>query len=399
MNSPTATNHKMKLAVVTSYFPTAQEIYRGHSAFHTLRNMPEEASIQVFCPLASYPRAKWLNSRRFRYYPPDLNYQPPGLRTTYFTYPALPLVSRPFNGLTCAHHLKPLLVDYRPDLILSYSVYPEGFSALRIGQQLGVPVIVVSIGSDLRRIDFLTTLLVRYTVKRSAAVITVSEELRGRAIRLGVPPDRVITILNGFDASVFHPGDRAAARRELGLPADWELVLFTGSVTPEKGLAEFMDAIIALSATRPRLQVALIGEGGYTAEMKRYVAEKGHAERFRFLGRQTSAQVAAWMTACDIFCLPSHSEGCPNVVVEALATGRPVVATAVGGIPEMVDEKCGMLVPAKDTQKLQEAIDLALGRLWDQEQIAGLFQRGWKEVARETYEVCRRVIDHRAFGK
>jgi glycosyltransferase involved in cell wall biosynthesis len=381
----------MKIAVVTSYFPIAVEPYRGHSAFQTLRRMPPEASITVFVPLAAYPEAKWLTPSRFRYYRPNLTYRPPGFQTTYFTYPALPLISRPLNGLVSAHYLKRFLEDDRPDVILNYSLYPDGFAAVRVGRQLGIPVIVGSLGSDLRRIDSLTKHMVRYTLKHASAVLTVSEELRRRAIGMGVPPDRVTTVLNGIDTSRFHLGDRAAARRELDLASDWELVLFVGSMLPSKGLAEFMDAMISLSASRPHLRVALIGEGSYIHTIRQQAAVAGLSDRFLFLGGVPSTRVATWMTACDLFCLPSHSEGCPNAVIEALASGRPVVATSVGGIPELVNEECGILVPVKDPVKLREAVDLALCRPWDQNRIARHSRRGWEDAARETYELCCRV--------
>ena len=111
------------------------------------------------------------------------------------------------------------------------------------------------------------------------------------------------------------------------------------------------------------------------------------------LGRQPSATVAAWMRAADLFCLPSYSEGCPNVVVEALGCGCPVVATAVGGIPELVDERCGMLVPPRDAGKLSEALEAALARSWDRPGIAAMLQRGWEVVAEEVFAVCCNVAN------
>src|SRR5580704_17978914 len=206
---------RLKIAVVTPYFPTAAEPHRGHSAYQTLRFLKHQADVEVFCSLASYPRAQWLWPRGFRYHSPDLDYRPPEVKTTYFTYPALPLLSRPFNGLVCAHLLEPYLSAMRPDIILNYWIYPEGFSAMRIARKLGIPVIVGAIGSDLRLPgDPLSFYLTRRTLEAADAILTVSEELRRRAIELGVPAGKVTTILNGCDFSVFRPGDRAAARQK-----------------------------------------------------------------------------------------------------------------------------------------------------------------------------------------
>jgi glycosyltransferase involved in cell wall biosynthesis len=98
------------------------------------------------------------------------------------------------------------------------------------------------------------------------------------------------------------------------------------------------------------------------------------------------------MAAADVFCLPSYSEGCPNVVIEALACGRPVVATKVGGIPELVGSACGLLVPPRDSRSLSCALAEALARRWDAQSIAQRFSRPWERVAEETIQVCYEVL-------
>ena len=101
--------------------------------------------------------------------------------------------------------------------------------------------------------------------------------------------------------------------------------------------------------------------------------------------------MAQWMRAADVFCLPSYSEGCPNVVVEALACGRPVVSTEVGGVPELVNESNGILVAPRDAVALRTALDKALDKAWDSDEIARTSARSWETVAQETLAVCHRV--------
>jgi teichuronic acid biosynthesis glycosyltransferase TuaC len=103
-------------------------------------------------------------------------------------------------------------------------------------------------------------------------------------------------------------------------------------------------------------------------------------------------EIARWLAASNVFCLPSHSEGCPNVVVEALSCGLPVVASNVGGIPELLNSRCGILVPPGDAQQLAQGLLRALDHPWNQEEIAKGSQRSWDEVACETYQVCRSLI-------
>lgn len=380
----------MKIAVVTPYFPTSNNSYQGHSAFHTLRFLKRHAEIEVICPITGYP--KWLRPKKYGD-APNLTYQPSDFKTTYFEYPAIPVISRPINGLICAHLMMPYVRSAKPDLILNYWLYPEGFSAVRVGRSLGVPVIVGAIGSDICRLnDPLTLQLVRKTLMDAAGTITVSEDLRRRAIALGAPPERVTTILNGCDTSVFYPGDRLDARRELGCDLDGEIILYTGNLLESKGLGELIDAFIDLLKSRPGVRLAVIGVGVYGDTLVSRAEAAGIRNQVLMLGRQPSTSVAQWMRAADIFCLPSHSEGCPNVLVEASACGRPIVATNVGGIPELVKSTAGILIPPHNHEKLHEALRSALSRQWETDRIAAAFKRGWEDVADETLAVCENTL-------
>jgi glycosyltransferase involved in cell wall biosynthesis len=334
---------------------------------------------------------RWLSPNG--YHPTDLTYRPRELEATYFEYPAIPVLTRPVNGLICEHYLLPHVRATRPDLIMNYWLYPEGFGAVRVGRTLGVPTIVGAIGSDVRCIgDAYSRHLVRRTVMEAAGVITVSEDLRQRTIALGAPPERVTTILNGCDGDIFRPGDRDGARRELGVDPSSEIVLYVGHLLATKGLGELMEAFAALAASRPKLRLVIIGDGAYTESLKARVVESGLEERVSMPGRLDSATVASWMRACDLFCLPSYSEGCPNAVVEALSCGRPIVATDVGGIPELVKESCGILVPARDAARLRAALDAGLSKAWDSGRIAATSRRDWEKVAEETFAVCEKAL-------
>jgi len=378
---------RIRITAVTPYFPVSATSHKGHSAFHTLRFLKEHADIEVICPLATYPKRLAPDAYKD---PPDLNYQPPELKTTYLPYPAVPLLTRPINGFTCAHYLLPWVRKNRPDVILNYWLYPEGYSAVRVGRAVGVPVIVGAIGSDIRRVnDPFTRRFVPATMMQAAGVITVSEELRQRAIAMGVPGDKVTTILNGCDTEIFYPGDRGEARAKVGYQLGGELILYVGNVIESKGAAELIGGFMELAKMRPGAVLAVIGDGDYAAALAERATAAGVPERVLMLGRRKSPEVADWMRASDIFCLPSHSEGCPNVIVEALACGRPIVATNVGGIPELVNGDCGILIPPRDSGKLSAALDTALSRRWE---IASTYRRSWQQVADETFEVCRRVV-------
>ena len=383
----------MRLAVVTPYFPTKEQAHRGHSAYQTLLHMQREMEIFVVVPLATYPL--WARPRNFHWVPNDLSFVAPGgLRARYIEYPALPLISRVCNGLVCRAAIARTVEEFGPDAILNYCIYPEGYAATRIGAKLGVPVILGAIGSDLNRIpDRVSRWWTRRALAGASFVLTVSEHLRRQAIAMGVPPDRSRRVLNGTDTGVFRLADRAIARRELGLNLDARIILYVGWLAPTKGLGELMDAFLPLARQDERLQAICIGDGPMRAEMERRAAEAGLSARLIFPGARPSQEIGRWLAACDIFCLPSWAEGCPNVVVEALACGRPVVSTQVGGIPELVDSpEKGLLVPARDAGLLTEALGRALSQPWDEAAIAARSARDWRDCARETIEICERAV-------
>jgi glycosyltransferase involved in cell wall biosynthesis len=145
-------------------------------------------------------------------------------------------------------------------------------------------------------------------------------------------------------------------------------------------------------SVRPGVEFFLIGDGSDTASVRRRVCNGPGAPRIHVLGSRTTGEVALWMNAADVFCLPSHREGCPNVILEAMNCGCRVVATAVGGIPELVDSKHGTLVLPGDGRRLSIALLEALATPRSSRNANGTNRRTWDDVAAETFDVCRRAV-------
>ncbi len=387
----------MRLLIVTSQFPIAGEPNRGRPIYQTIRELARLATVKVVSPVATYPR--WAQPRSYLFRPSDPQQSVAGCDVEYVSYPALPAISRPFNGWLCARAIASPIRDFAPDLVLSYWLYPDAYGAMLGARQAGVPLVVGARGSDLRVRDAISRRLTRPVLHAAQRLLVVSEDLGRVAVRdYGADASRVRAIPNGCDASIFHPADRADARAALGIPADDELIVYVGRLVPEKGLRELLQAARELSAARPRLRLALVGEGPLQGELSASIAADSSL-RVTLAGAQPPADVARWMCASDVVTLPSYSEGHPNVLVEALACGRPVVATPVGGIPEVVDETCGLLVPARDAQALSAGLAQALDRDWDEGALARRFSRDWRQVAQDTYAACEEALaESRAAG-
>ena len=251
-------------------------------------------------------------------------------------------------------------------------------------------------GNELEQIRHgLRRRLAGWALRRSARVFAVSRELRELAIELGVAPERAVVSANGVDTAVFTPGDRAGARRRLGVAEGERLFLAAGKMDAGKGLLELIEAAAPLLEGGTRLAIAGgVGRTGasYADEVRRRCGQADVAGRITLLGEVPQADLAEWMRAADVFCLNSRREGCPNVVIEALACGLPVVATRVGAVPELLpSEEYGFIVPPREPAALREALRRAVVRQWDRETIAAWGRvRSWDRVAEElTAELAK----------
>jgi glycosyltransferase involved in cell wall biosynthesis len=387
----------LKIAVVTRYFPSSAEPAQGRSAYQTLRVLARKADVRVFYPNASYP--SWLKPRSRSYERLDASYSPPDVPVSYYDFSALPLLSRPFNGWSAARALLPVVRNYAPDLIFSCFLYPDGYAALKIGKALAVPVVVMSIGSDINRIgDPISAMHTRKVLREADFLVTVSGDLRLKAVALGASPEKARAILNGCDLSVFHPRNRLEARRKLGIDPAVEAVVYIGRMDVKKGLRELVAAAASLHPARPNLHVNLVGEGPDRPVIESAIQAMNAASYIHALPQCSFDDVAVCMAAADLVTLPSYMEGCPNVVLEALASGRPVVATSVGGIPEILNEECGHLVPPRDSGALAQALASVLDRTWNAQAISAQGSRSWEDVAAELLKIFESLVSNRQEG-
>ena len=374
----------MKIALLTQYWPSSAQPWAGHSAYQTVRVLAERHDVRAFYPESRYPRLLTPRSRTHGALDPE--WQPAGVRTEYIPYTTLPWIGRPLNGWSIARRLLPRIRAWKPDVVLSYVVYPDGYAAVRVAQHVGVPAVLTAIGSDLNRIP--GRLVARHTrraLRDAAFTTTVSHDLGRTAVELGAPAQRTVAILNGCDTSVFHPRDRREARSRLGIPLEQNAIVYVGRLDIRKGLRELVEA----SAQVREAQVYLVGDGPDKPVLLQLIEQ--HNTPVRFVPAVQTDGVAEWMGAADLVTLPSYKEGCPNVVIEALASGRPVVATDVGGIPELMDDASGRLVPPQDIQALADALQEVLAREWNANELASRHTRSWRDVADDLEQVLLRA--------
>lgn len=385
----------LRIAVLTRYFPSSGEPWQGRSAYQTVRVLARQAEVEVFYPHPAYPA--WLTPRTRLYRSLDKSFSPPDVHVGYYNFPALPLVSRPVNGLLAARSLLEPIRAFKPDLIFSIFLYPDSYAALRIGKELGVPVVTMGIGSDIHSIhDPISAWYTRQVLRDADFLVTVSEDLRQKAIAMGASPEQSRAVINGCDLTTFQPMDRAEARRALNLAPNAPTVVYIGRMDLRKGLRELVEAAATMRARRPDLEVYLVGEGADRPQVRSAIEAHNASGYIHDLPACAPDTVSTWMTAADVVTLPSYMEGCPNVVLEALACGRPVVATTVGGIPEIMSNNCGRLIPPRESTMLADALGEVLARPWDAAEISSHWGRSWNTVAKELMTIFESVILRKA---
>jgi len=388
----------MRCLVLSDTFPNRLQPWRGPYNRRQFECLSKLCGVTVIDPIP-WPRA--LRDRRVRDLATGVDSVLDGIAIYHPVFFYAPVIgrARTWRGLGSAARrvLKEVGGD-RFDAIVSTFAYPHGLAAKRLAREMGLPYVIKARGSDLHGLPATGARRERAAdaVRDAAAVVAVAPNLARIARELGAREENVHVLTNGIDADNFRIEPREDARRSLGLAPDRKVALFVGDLRPVKGIDTLIGALAddCLSERRPLL--AMAGEGPLRKTVLRQAKDLGIADRVRLLGRVGREEVSQWMNAADALVLSSRNEGCPNVVLEALACGTPVVASKVGAVPDLLDDACGLMVPPRDAPALARALREALDRSWDREEIrARVADRSWTKNAEAFYRILQSVASKR----
>ena len=284
---------------------------------------------------------------------------------------------------------------HRATVMHGHWVIPGGATAAAAAPLL--PLVVSLHGSDVYLAETLAPArsVARRVLKRAGVVTACSADLGRRSIALGADPERVEVIPYGVDVDRFRPDPlvRAKRRASQGIATQAPLLFTAGRLVRKKGFEYLIDAMSMLPAAAGVL-AAIAGSGDLEAELRARAKAAGVADRVRFLGNLTQDDVAAWLATADIVAVPSvrddsgNVDGLPNIVLEALASGTPLVTTSAGGIGAVVEnERTGIVVPERDPAALAAAIATLAGdpdrrvRLGEAARAAVSARYGWEFAA------------------
>jgi glycosyltransferase involved in cell wall biosynthesis len=393
-----------KVLLISNLFPTPGDPARGVFTAQLAKRLQDRCELTVVCPLPWLPswtaraplgRLRAFASAPYEYDTGRIHVHSP----KYALVPRQPRLGAMSMLLGIAPTVLRLHRQVRFDVINAHWLYPDGVVSTWLGRHLDVPVVLTALGSDVNiLLDNPRTHGTIVNALRDADAVTAkSAGLRRRLVQEGIPAERVSVTGNGVDVDRFTVRDREASASALGLPSAERRLLFVGKLASVKGVKYLLQAVVGLASSNPRFTLYMVGEGPERASCERITRELGLLPRVRFVGAQHPSAIPCWLGAADVLCLPSLHEGCPNVVLEALASGRPVVASRVGGVPELLTDATGIMVPPGDSAALEAALRRALALPWDAPAMrAHVLPQSWDRAADAYCAVYDRVIGARA---
>ncbi len=294
--------------------------------------------------------------------------------------------------------------EYPFDLIHAHRVFPNGYVAMLLSQKLGIPVVVTAHGSDIHTHPGRNSEIAKYTkktIENADQIVAVSTSLARQMNEMAQPQEYIKVIYTGINGNDFKPReeDKVFLRKKLDLPENGIGICTVCRLVKEKGLVELLKAFEDISSRHSNVWLTIVGDGPARNMLEKWVQKRDIKKKVIFVGPHPHKEVADWMNATDIFTLPSYNEGLGNVFLEAMACAKPVVATRVGAIPEVVvDEITGFLIPSRQVSPIVDALDRLIqnDELRHKMGIAG-YERVrtkflWPEYVRSQIKIYKKLV-------
>jgi teichuronic acid biosynthesis glycosyltransferase TuaC len=317
-----------------------------------------------------------------------------GIEVLHPRFPVLPKIATAVTPFLLARAVVPtfqrLLARRRFDLIDAHYFYPDGVAAVMLGRRFKLPVVVTARGTDinLHAQYRLSGRMIRWAARHAAGVVAVSRALKERLVALGVQPDRIEVLRNGVDLDLFRPLERERLRDELGLKR--KTLLSVGNLLAFKGHGIVIEALSLL----PDCDLVIVGEGPDRAAFDALARERKLSDRVRFAGSISQEALRKYYAAADALVLASSREGWPNVLLEAMACGTPVIATDVGGVSEIVTAgEAGLIVEARTAAAVAMAARQLFAAPPDRRATRRFAEQfGWEATTTGQLQLFRQVL-------
>lgn len=342
----------ISILAITNLYPVPWAPHRASFNKQQFELLAQQVALRV---LVLVPWREWLKHRHECLETDCISYAP------YFQLPGFGRSLTPWFQRWAIARKQRWIDQAKPTHLLASWAFPDAVACLMYAKNKALPVLVKVHGTDVnehtlypKRRHLMTTWL-----SQAKTIFCASQALQQKLIAIGLDKDTVCTNYNGVHAELFYPEPTGATDKK---------ILFVGNLLDTKGVFELVDAF-HLAHKETDCDLHFIGQGPATDALKTRVLQHGLADRVTFHGALPIHKVAEHIRKAQLLVLPSYREGVPNVLLEACASGTPVVATRVGGIPEVVTEQTGILVEPQTSTALAEAILAALAKSWQKDVI------------------------------
>lgn len=284
------------------------------------------------------------------------------------------------------------------DLIHAHFTYPSSYVAAKLKKNYGKPLIITAHGYDVYDLPFRNAdwnKKIRTALSAADHVITPSKSNYAKLMQLDIPDEKVTVIHNGYDPNLFKIISMNKAKKKLNLPEDKKVILSVGNLELIKGHKYLIEAIKEEVKRGKNITCLIAGSGSQKKYLNRIIGRLSLRDNVKLVGGKPHNELPLWLNACDVFVLPSLRESFGIVQIEAMACGKPVVATFNGGSEEVIlNEKLGLLVEPKDATGLAKAILKALDTEWDKEYILSYAEQySWDAIIRKIIKVYNELLE------
>lgn len=258
-------------------------------------------------------------------------------------------------------NLVKIIKKYKINIIHAHSVIPTGLIGVIVAKIMGCPSFITAHGMDINNFDAKSIYghLISFSLKHCDKAIAVSGDLAETMKSLGITKDKIVILRNAVDTNRFKPFKNMELRHKYGVKENELLILFVGYLDTFKGIFELVDAFYGINKENKNVKLMMVGTGLKKDEIKKKISQLGLKSYVMLIGTVPHAEIHSYYQMADVFVLPSHTEGFPLSVLEAMACKIPVLVTDVGGISEIIENGLnGFVVVSNDEHELTNKLKI-----------------------------------------
>jgi glycosyltransferase involved in cell wall biosynthesis len=387
----------IRIVTFSTLYPNEVQDTHGVFVENRLRHLvgSNKVSARVVAPVPWFPFGGAAFGRYGQLAKVPLRERRFGIDIVHPRYPVLPKIGMNIAPLSLYAFVKPVLArlindGWDFDLLDAHYFFPDGVAAVMLGKALGKPVTITARGTDINLIPRypVPRRMIRWAAERADGLITVCAALKEELVRLGVPPERVRTLRNGVDLEIFKPLPSQQAKDALAV--NGPVLASVGGLIARKG----HDLVIRALEHLPEVTLLIAGQGPEKAALARLASALGVERRVRFLGSVPHERLREIYSAADALVLASSREGWPNVLLESMACGTPVIASNVWGAPEIIKApEAGVLLPDRTASAIVSAAGALLAAPPPREATRAYAQRfSWQETTEGQVDLFSRIL-------